>query len=74
MMESLRTPPPSRPLMIVENVLKTFGDKHALSNVTFAVPRGRICGLLGPNGSGKTTLFRLLMGNPEGDRRPTNHR
>jgi ABC-2 type transport system ATP-binding protein len=48
--------------VIIENVTKAFGDKKALSNITFRAPRGQICGLLGPNGAGKTTLFRLLMG------------
>jgi ABC-2 type transport system ATP-binding protein len=43
-------------------LVKTFGDKRALDGVSFAVPRGQVCGLLGPNGAGKTTLFRLLMG------------
>jgi ABC-2 type transport system ATP-binding protein len=55
--------PPNAPALVsVEDVVKTFGDKRALSGVSFAVPAGQICGLLGPNGSGKTTLFRLLMG------------
>jgi ABC-type multidrug transport system ATPase subunit len=50
------------PLVQIENVSKTFGDKIALKNVSFSVPAGQICGLLGPNGAGKTTLFRLIMG------------
>lgn len=50
------------PMVQVEHVTKTFGDKVALQDITFAVPSGQICGLLGPNGAGKTTLFRLLMG------------
>jgi ABC-type multidrug transport system ATPase subunit len=57
--------PPSallRPLVSVDDLVKTFGDKRALSGVTFSVPTGQICGLLGPNGSGKTTLFRVMMG------------
>lgn len=49
-------------LVQIERVTKSFGDKVALKDVSFAVPRGQICGLLGPNGAGKTTLFRLLMG------------
>ncbi len=44
------------------DIVKTFGDKRALQGVSFAVPRGQVCGLLGPNGAGKTTLFRLMMG------------
>jgi len=56
---SLTTP---NALVLVDHVTKTFGEKTALRDVSFAVPVGQICGLLGPNGAGKTTLFRLLMG------------
>lgn len=52
----------SAALVEVAGVTKTFGQKVALNNISFAVPAGQICGLLGPNGAGKTTLFRLLMG------------
>jgi branched-chain amino acid transport system ATP-binding protein len=41
---------------------KAFGGVHAVDGCSFAVPRGRICGLIGPNGSGKTTTFNLLTG------------
>jgi ABC-2 type transport system ATP-binding protein len=37
-----------------------YGDREALSDVTFAIARGEIFGFLGPNGGGKTTLFKLL--------------
>ncbi len=56
------TPSLEPPLVIIENVSKSFGNKHALTDVTWSLPRGQISGLLGPNGAGKTTLFRLLMG------------
>jgi ABC-2 type transport system ATP-binding protein len=52
----------SSALVLIDGVMKSFGSKIALKNVTFSVPGGQICGLLGPNGAGKTTLFRLLMG------------
>jgi branched-chain amino acid transport system ATP-binding protein len=41
---------------------KAFGGVHAVDGCSFAVPRGKICGLIGPNGSGKTTTFNLLTG------------
>jgi ABC-type branched-subunit amino acid transport system ATPase component len=44
------------------NLHKAFGGVHAVDGCSFAVPRGRICGLIGPNGSGKTTTFNLLTG------------
>ncbi len=49
-------------LVQIDRVMKSFGGKIALKDVSFSVPPGQICGLLGPNGAGKTTLFRLLMG------------
>ena len=49
-------------LVEIDEVTKSFGDKVALKDISFAVPAGQLCGLLGPNGAGKTTLFRLLMG------------
>ncbi len=48
--------------VVVESVVKTFGDLRALDGVSLRVRRGEIYGLLGPNGSGKTTLIRALVG------------
>jgi ABC-2 type transport system ATP-binding protein len=42
-------------------LVKTFGDVVAVSDVTFSVKKGEIFGLLGPNGAGKTTTIRLIL-------------
>jgi ABC-2 type transport system ATP-binding protein len=46
------------PAIQVHDLIKSYGP----SGLTFSVPRGSICGFLGPNGSGKTTTLRVLMG------------
>jgi ABC-2 type transport system ATP-binding protein len=46
----------------VEGLNKSFGDHHAVKNVSIQVIEGHICGFLGPNGSGKTTTLRMLCG------------
>src|SRR5437660_9420213 len=47
-------------IISVENLTHRYGERVALSAVSFSVQRGEIFGLLGPNGGGKTTLFRIL--------------
>ncbi|MCL2217264.1 MAG: ABC transporter ATP-binding protein [Defluviitaleaceae bacterium] len=44
------------------NLCKTFGKKHALSDVSVSISENSITGLIGRNGSGKTTLMRILAG------------
>ncbi len=46
----------------VENLTKKYGEKIAISNVSFEVEEGRIWGFLGPNGAGKTTTMRIITG------------
>jgi ABC-2 type transport system ATP-binding protein len=57
-------------VILVENLTHRYGDRLALSNVSFEVKKGEIFGLLGPNGGGKSTLFRILstMMVPSGGR------
>jgi ABC-2 type transport system ATP-binding protein len=51
----------SKPIAIEASALSfRYGDRQALSDVTFSIARGEIFGFLGPNGGGKTTLFKLL--------------
>ena len=44
----------------VKGISHSYGERAALRDVSFAVQRSEIFGLLGPNGSGKTSLFRIL--------------
>ncbi|MDQ7996585.1 MAG: ATP-binding cassette domain-containing protein [Luteibacter sp.] len=44
----------------VKNLLKSFGEVHAVNGVGFTARDGEITGLLGPNGAGKTTTLRML--------------
>ena len=47
----------------VENVTKYFEDfKFVLSDISFYIPKGYICGLIGENGAGKSTLIQLMLG------------
>jgi neutral amino acid transport system ATP-binding protein len=46
----------------VRDLRKAFGGVRAVDGCSFAVPGGKISGLIGPNGSGKTTTFNLLTG------------
>lgn len=48
------------PILIVNNVDKSFGNFKALNKVSLKVAEGSIFGLLGPNGAGKTTLIRII--------------
>ena len=44
----------------VKNISKSYGRVQALSDVSFAVGKGEVFGLIGPDGAGKTSMFRIL--------------
>jgi len=46
----------------IKALRKSFGGLVAVDDVSFAVARGELVGLIGPNGSGKTTVLNLLSG------------
>lgn len=48
--------------IIIENLVKSFGDLVAVNEVSLEVREGEIYALLGPNGAGKTTTIKMLMG------------
>lgn len=45
-----------------ENLIKTYGKKKVVKDVSIKVQQGEIIGLLGPNGAGKTTTFYMIVG------------
>ena len=55
----------SKPVIVVENLVKKFGDFTAVDDTSFSVTRGEIFGLLGPNGAGKSTTILMMLGLTE---------
>ena len=46
--------------LVVEGIVKRFGNHVAVDGISFTVPRGCVYGILGPNGAGKTTTLRMI--------------
>ena len=46
----------------IENLVKAFGAKRAVDDISFTVERGEVLGFLGPNGAGKSTTMRMVTG------------
>ena len=55
-------------VMQTEHLVKGYGDKLLIEDLTFSLPRGGIVGVIGANGAGKTTLFRMITGQEKPDR------
>jgi len=53
---------PDTPLIQVQHLVKHFGDKVAVDDVSLTVNGGEIFGFLGPNGAGKTTTIKMIVG------------
>ena len=48
-------------------IVKGYGDKLLIDDLSFLLPPGGIVGVIGPNGAGKTTLFRMIVGDEKPD-------
>ncbi|MCX7922618.1 MAG: ATP-binding cassette domain-containing protein [Clostridia bacterium] len=48
--------------LVVSNVVKKFGQKTAVDNISFKIEKPGVFGLLGTNGAGKTTTIRMILG------------
>ncbi len=46
----------------VKNIVKQYGDKKAVNDISFRIDSGEIVGFLGPNGAGKSTTMNILTG------------
>ncbi|TCM99191.1 ABC-2 type transport system ATP-binding protein [Paenibacillus sp. BK033] len=56
-----------KPAIALSGIMRRFGDRKILDDITLNVNRGELFGLLGPSGSGKTTLIKLVTGIDRAD-------
>src|SRR5216117_1185453 len=52
----------SEPVIVLDHLSKSFGNVHAVQDLSLQIEAGAIFGFLGPNGAGKTTTMRMLCG------------
>ena len=45
-----------------KNLVKIYGDRSVVNDVSFSINKGEVVCLLGPNGAGKTTTFYMIVG------------
>lgn len=54
--------PQTQTVLSVKNLTKRYGNREAISNLTFSIQAGEIFGFLGANGAGKSTTMKILTG------------
>src|SRR6266550_3206282 len=52
----------SEPVIVLDHLSKSFGNVHAVQDLSLTIAPGTIFGFLGANGAGKTTTIRMLCG------------
>ena len=68
--EEIAIPPGPRlgsQVIEVRDLVKGFGERVLIDDLSFTLPRNGIVGVIGPNGVGKTTLFKTIVGLEEAD-------
>jgi len=56
------SPPPSKPAVMVDHLVKRYGTLAAVRDLSFSIAPGEVFALLGPNGAGKTSTVEILEG------------
>lgn len=51
-----------------QNLIKIYGDRTVVNDISFTVNKSEVVGLLGPNGAGKTTTFYMVVGLVKAER------
>ncbi|MDR6277047.1 ATP-binding cassette ChvD family protein [Corynebacterium suicordis] len=68
--EEIQIPTPPRlgnQVVEAKGLVKGFGDRVLIKDLSFTLPRNGIVGVIGPNGVGKTTLFKTIVGLEDPD-------
>ena len=60
-------------ILRVENIAKSYGRKEVLTDVSFEINEGAMCGIVGENGSGKSTLMKIIVGTLKANRGKVIH-
>ena len=50
------------PMVVIDNLVKKYGEKTAVNGISLTIERGAFFGLLGPNGAGKSTTIHCMTG------------